>query len=49
MQKRLLRIIGVMMVIMPWIYIPTVYKEVLISIIGVIIIGVTIDIKKKVV
>lgn len=47
MQKRLLRITGAIMLVMPWIYIPTVYKEVLIAIIGVVIIGTTIDTKKK--
>lgn len=47
MQKRLLRITGATMLIMPWIYIPTVYKEVIIAIIGLIIIGTTIDTKKK--
>lgn len=49
MQKRFLRIAGVILIIMPFIYIPYIYKEVLASILGVILLLSTIDTKKKVV
>ena len=49
MQKRFLRIAGVMLIIMPFIYIPNIYKEVLVAIVGLILLLNTIDTKKKIV
>lgn len=47
MQKRLIRIIGLIMVIYPWIYVPSIYKEVLIMIVGIVLLFTTINTKKK--
>ncbi len=47
MQKKILRIIGLVMILMPFIYIPNIYKEILFAICGIVIIGTTIPIKKK--
>ena len=48
MQNKLIRIGAAMLIISPWIYIPSVYKDILFFIIGIILIATTIDIKKKV-
>lgn len=47
MQKKILRIIGLVMILMPFVYIPNIYKEILFVILGVVILGTTIPIKKK--
>lgn len=49
MQKRYIRIMSAMLIIMPFIYIPNIYKEILVAILGVILLLSTINTKKKVV
>ncbi len=47
MSQRSQRIIAFILILTPWIYIPTAFKEVLFMALGVILFLVTIDLRKK--
>ena len=48
MQKKLIRIISIVLILSPWIYVPAIYKEIFLFIIGIMLLAITIDIKKKI-
>ena len=49
MQNKILRIIGLIMMLTPFVYIPNIYKEILFVIFGIVVVSTTIPIKKKIV
>ena len=48
MQKKLIRIISIVLILSPWVYVPTIYKEIFLVVIGIVLLAITIDIKKKI-
>jgi hypothetical protein len=47
MNTRPQRFIALLLIISPWLYVPTVFKEVLFIVLGVALFLVTIDLRKK--
>jgi hypothetical protein len=47
MSQRSQRIIALLLIITPWIYIPTAFKEIFIIVLGVFLFLLTLDLRKK--
>ena len=48
MQKKITRILAIIMILSPWIFVPMIYKDIIFATAGLTLLLSTIDIKKKV-